>query len=959
MGAAVAGVGAVILAGPGIAIATPPDSTETSDANGADDPGAAGGGTSTGNSGDPANPTATGSSQPSAADPAEDADTAVQPDTATASPAADESADAGVTDTEVPDVSDSADIPNPPADDAPLEPESSTRTADSDSHRKQAVPAADVTGDRPESTGSHIAAQDTEPARLTARDTANNDATSDTMAVAATVADVPVVSKTSTITGDTGPRATTVRTAANVPRVTVKSIVTDVLTWFGLGSLAKGLPIPALPVPGIIESLWLGIRERQYLHNNQRPVANPTLSGQGPGGVITGSLNSTDYDDATLTYTVADGPQRGTVVVDSAGHFVYTPNAATAAAGGVDRFTIAVDDRADNPAHVHGLLGLLGLTKPVTKTITVSVSPSSRPTVSGPESGGTGSTAVADALRHLLSRDDLAITMNANGTVGVIDGSFTDTLVFTAADAAGVLNSVAPLLGATAGFADQAHISTQSIGRDHEGDVVENFYRFSESIGGISVLGSEVILTVGGNGTVTGLFNHLVELPSGIDIAPDAAVDEESEARLIASAAYLGATNAWQPDPAALDSFVRSAWFRDDLVVYGLDEETAPSLAWRVVVVRDSDADSASAEQTLESGATFFIHANGVNAGQVIVQVSNLRDLSTTTTAKDSRGQTRTFTIESKTSFFFFKSYSLIDSPRNIATYRTSYGLFGMGAPVLPGSVVTKKRSGWDPGAVSAHANTEIVFDYFNTVLGLNSFDGHGAPVRVSIGYNPRQTLWDYLAPYDNAFWDPDRQQFAFGTGSNLMAALDVVSHEFTHAVVSYAVGDGGSVLAGKESGALNEAYADILGSIIEGKTGTDRWMIGEDSTYPGGPVRNLADPSSIVTSLGPHRENYASRYRGSADNGGEHVNSTIFSFAAYKMMTNPATSAISADTWAKVFYHSLGRLSSNATFADGRNAVISSARALGLTNAQRAAIENAFDEVGIDGTAGGSGIAA
>ncbi len=32
------------------------------------------------------------------------------------------------------------------------------------------------------------------------------------------------------------------------------------------------------------------------------------------------------------------------------------------------------------------------------------------------------------------------------------------------------------------------------------------------------------------------------------------------------------------------------------------------------------------------------------------------------------------------------------------------------------------------------------------------------------------------------------------------------------------------------EPGALNEAYADILGLLIEGKTGTDRWLIGEDS---------------------------------------------------------------------------------------------------------------------------------
>jgi Thermolysin metallopeptidase, alpha-helical domain len=78
-----------------------------------------------------------------------------------------------------------------------------------------------------------------------------------------------------------------------------------------------------------------------------------------------------------------------------------------------------------------------------------------------------------------------------------------------------------------------------------------------------------------------------------------------------------------------------------------------------------------------------------------------------------------------------------------------------------------------------------------------------------------------------------------FGNSSDLESALDVVGHEYTHAVIAYALGDGnGTPLDYGESGALNEAYADIMGSLIEGKTGEDRWLIGEDSTFDGGPVR-------------------------------------------------------------------------------------------------------------------------
>ena len=59
------------------------------------------------------------------------------------------------------------------------------------------------------------------------------------------------------------------------------------------------------------------------------------------------------------------------------------------------------------------------------------------------------------------------------------------------------------------------------------------------------------------------------------------------------------------------------------------------------------------------------------------------------------------------------------------------------------------------------------------------------------------------------------------------------------------------------------------------------------------------------------------------------------------------------------MFYRSLYRLSPSATFADGRAAVVSSARALGFSDTQVNAIETAFNQVGIVTTTGASGLAA
>ncbi|HEY9264880.1 MAG TPA: M4 family metallopeptidase, partial [Mycobacterium sp.] len=718
----------------------------------------------------------------------------------------------------------------------------------------------------------------------------------------------------------------TVRDLVSVRPVTVNSIVADLLTWVGLGPRATGLPVPETPVSALMQALWLAVRQIQYTVNNQRPTAAVTMSGPGPDGIVTGHLNAVDYDDVSLAYRVSEDPQRGSVTVDALGGFTYTPNPGAALRG--DRFTITVDDTVGNPVRIHGLPGLLGFTGPTRVTIVV---PAPLP------GGRSGPTRIG--LTDLLSRDGVAVTTDTRGVVSVIDGRFTDYAVTSAADAATVLNSLAPALGVAVGFADASAVTATQAG---VGRSVENFYRLNETVGGVRVLGSDVILVADVDGTVTGLVNNYRGLAAGFDVTPDTAVDEYSEVSRIAGTAYLGSGS----DGQTLESLLAQSTFTTQLVIYALEDEAAPTLAWQVVMRLPDLGDMSP------SGATYVIEADGADAGDIIVTLSHVQDYTTVGVASDWLGQQRTITFET-TNIFWSKRYTLVDATRNIKTYKTSYTMFGLKTPILPGTVVKRGWFGWDRAAVSAHANTAVVYDYFDDFLGRRSFDGSGALIEVSIRYNPRYTT----AGYANAFWDPSRQQFAYGDSGYLQAALDVVGHEFTHAVVSYVVGDGGSVLDYGESGALNEAYADILGALVEGKSGADRWRIGEDSDY--GIVRDLADPTSILTGFGPYRAHYSTRYTGGGDDGGEHVNSTIFSHAAYRMMTAAATSGVSDLTWARVFYHSLFRLSPGATFSDGRAAVLGAATALGLTPAELAAIRDAFDSVGIVGGAASSAVAA
>ena len=69
--------------------------------------------------------------------------------------------------------------------------------------------------------------------------------------------------------------------AASPAPVTLKTIVTDWLTWIGLGALAPGVPVPDVPAPPVIESLWLAARNFQRTYGSGVVLVgkNPTLSG--------------------------------------------------------------------------------------------------------------------------------------------------------------------------------------------------------------------------------------------------------------------------------------------------------------------------------------------------------------------------------------------------------------------------------------------------------------------------------------------------------------------------------------------------------------------------------------------------------------------------------------------------------------------------------------------------------
>ncbi len=120
---------------------------------------------------------------------------------------------------------------------------------------------------------------------------------------------------------------------------------------------APGPTTPTAPNP-LAELVWAFFRRIENTFFNSTPTANPTQTAQSATGVVTGSLGAADANGDPLTYTVTQQPAKGSVVVNPDGTYTYTPNAAFAAGGGVDSFTV-ITSEANAWQHFHGPAGLL------------------------------------------------------------------------------------------------------------------------------------------------------------------------------------------------------------------------------------------------------------------------------------------------------------------------------------------------------------------------------------------------------------------------------------------------------------------------------------------------------------------------------------------------------------------------------------------------------------------------
>ena len=464
--------------------------------------------------------------------------------------------------------------------------------------------------------------------------------------------------------------------------------------------------------------------------------------------------------------------------------------------------------------------------------------------------------------------------------------------------------------------------------------------KYRQAYGGIPVYGSLVTVELDDN-------NELVSLNSSLgdpkQVSPVAKIAPEAALKTIARAP--GYT-------ADLAGVVPKLNFYFD----------AAKRKWRLVFIAEdvpvrrkrTRSKASRGDRVAPLYMDFVVDAH---TGSLVAQLPRTPSLAAVSdTAKDGKGANRQFEVESSGA-----SKVLQDSKANIQTFDFNFDDPQVHESKLPGKAIKNPPTPWPPAAVSAHANAEAVAAFLHSVLMRNNIDDNGGPMNSSINCVVADESDDGKV-WLNAFWNGT--QMVYGqtrdSGGKLMSLsvdLDVVGHEMFHGVTDRTA----RLEYANQSGALNESYSDIFGTIIANldtpDVGAWNWNVGEGMDAGGKPFRNMQDPTKFgQPAQMKDFKKLPNTDRG--DWGGVHVNSGIHNRCAYLILTaKDATGAyaLTPREVAAVFYVSLTQhLSRTSQFADSRRGALLSARTLFRTlpkvqlDAKVAAITKAFDAVGI-----------
>ena len=284
--------------------------------------------------------------------------------------------------------------------------------------------------------------------------------------------------------------------------------------------------------------------------------------------------------------------------------------------------------------------------------------------------------------------------------------------------------------------------------------------------------------------------------------------------------------------------------------------------------------------------------------------------------------------------------YYLIDPSRKIAV--AQYYDFNY-RDCAVNFVASDSPGGWSQNNLLAYANYIAIYDFYAD-HGIRSVDGFETPILITVGWCDEDGT-----PVDNAcFYGVIMGWACFGVSdiNHYCDCVDVMGHEYTHGITRQSMQ---GVLYQNETGAINEAYSDIMGNLIEmsGNFTDDRtWLLGEKT---GSASRDMGDPNRFrqPAYVGDiyYKASVLSPDSDINDNGGVHDNNSLLGHIAYLMDREGMTYEQQFSMWLVA----IEMMTPLSDYSDVHGALLFSLKVNGMMEEYGPALNRAFEAAGLN----------
>ena len=255
-----------------------------------------------------------------------------------------------------------------------------------------------------------------------------------------------------------------------------------------------------------------------------------------------------------------------------------------------------------------------------------------------------------------------------------------------------------------------------------------------------------------------------------------------------------------------------------------------------------------------------------------------------------------------------------------------------------------------------AHWSARQTYNFFKTTFNRTGYDGNGSnlPLYVNFGNDKKGNA---------ASWNYTIKSIFIGSGSNNdstrtkhFATLDVIAHEYGHAITSSTA----NLIYEGESGTINESLSDIWAACIENYLGGSFYEIWNVGNHMDHVFRCMSNPNSTE-----QPDTYGGTYWAEPtnlgyDHGGVHTNSGIMNYWFYLLVQGGSgindnnesynIQSIGFQKAQRIVYNALiNHLCSSSDFEDARYATLTAAiNIYGENSNEHKQVANAWHAVGV-----------